>query len=259
MPPKKSKSAPTRSRASIALSPLDRTRYFDYRAGISPAELAARENVQLDTIEKSITKMRSHLAAHSQESVELATREIYLNRLPDANLVFQEALTATIKQTRIEQQERWNTITEQYDTVDVTVETDVADHATRLKATETLKSLLASTIPKTPMVAVDARSQTVNMPGGAGGAGLAAGQQQGLLGSGALSAEAIIRQIRASRGELTAGMPDAPALTAAPPPVEVDYELQAELAEDGELDEVDEVGKADKLEIKSDLAEGEPV
>jgi hypothetical protein len=141
---------------------------------MSTQELAARENVKLSTIDKSIEKMKLHSARNSQESVELATRSLYLDNLPSAARVFEEGLHAMTTESR--------TI-KNPDTQEIEIVLDlVPDHAMRLKTIESLQKLLASVQPRTPLI--DARTQ-INNPQLASSSG------------GALSSESIIRQIRA--------------------------------------------------------------
>jgi len=155
---------------------LDWQRWRDFRSGMSVKEIAARENIKLSTVEKSLEKMRGHAARNSQESVELATREVYLDQLPNAISVFERALHAKKSET----QYIFNPDTQE--SKPMTVEVDDID--TQLSAIDKLKALLAGVTPKTPMVAVDARTQ-INNPASA------------QLGPGALSSESIIRQVRA--------------------------------------------------------------
>ena len=219
MPPNlRHRRPPQRPSSPDAPTPIDRRRWSDFRAGISVEELATRENVRVGTIDKSIDKMRTFAARVSQESTEMATRELYLNQLPNATHVFEEALLAT----KLESYAIVNP-----DTGETEVrEREVADHVTRLKAMEQLKGLLASIQPKQPMVAVDARTQINN------------GQQSGQSHQGALSAESIIRQIRADKNlALGSGAPTStPAIA---PPAEVDFELEAEMEEEGDPDEIE--------------------
>lgn len=221
---RRSSAAAATSSASSA-SALDQRRYFDFRAGCSPAELAARENVTLATIDKSILRMRMFAARNSQESVELATREVYLSRLPEASLAFEGALTATRTEVHVEMRRVTNPQTGEDEMLEHEVRVAVPDHDTRLKATTALKNLLAGVQPKTPMVAVDARSQT----------NINNGMLPQSSAVGALSFESITRQIRLEQGKLTAGDIVREMRSEALP--DIDIELADDLAEAPEEDD----------------------
>ena len=51
---------------SISPTPLDQRRYYDLKAGMSIPEIAARDNVTLAAVEKSLQRMRSYANQHSQ-------------------------------------------------------------------------------------------------------------------------------------------------------------------------------------------------
>lgn len=216
---------PAATSALDPITPHDTRRWQESRRGISIQELAARENVKLSTIQKSIDKMESHSAATSQESVEMATRQLYLESLGDAGQAIAEAIAAMKTEQRV--------ITNKDTGETEVVEIQTADHATRMKAIDQLKGLLVSIQPKQPMMQMvnDNRTQINN------------GQPAGHLGQVTLSSESIIRQIRAERGmSLGPGEPDSPALSAGIiVPEEVDRELIAELEEDGDDDEIVEI------------------
>jgi hypothetical protein len=171
---------PTHARNPLLAEPvtaLDSKRWQDSRRGISKEELATRENVKLSTIQKSLDKMDAHAAAVSQESVEMATRQLYLESLAGV----QDAIVDAIAAMKTEQRVITNKDTGETEIVEI----QTADHATRMKAIDQLKGLLVSIQPKTPLMTVDARTQ-INNPG------------HPQLGSGStISTESIIRQIRA--------------------------------------------------------------
>lgn len=202
--------------------PIDRRRWEDLQLGISPEELAARENVRLPTILKSRDTMRSYLARYSQTAADTEVRRLFVQALPDAARVFAEGMAATTTITRQVVRERHNPRTDEMEEY-VDTETDVVpDHAMRAKFLTELTKLNQSIQPKTPLVSVDARSQTNNLH-----------QLGAPVSGGALSFESITRQIRAERGlSLGAGEPLPAAAAATLAPIEVDYELVEELAED---------------------------
>lgn len=216
-----------------APSPLDRNRFRLFRAGLSPAEIATREKVTLDAIEKSLLRCQVELQRYSQEEAEAATRRAYLDLLPDSVQAIREATSATLTRTKkvtvsIDDPETGVPLQRNEE-----VEVTIPDHETRLKGVAAMKQLLVAVQPKAPMVAVDARHQTNNMgmgiPLGAGAA------TAGLLGAGTpapppTSAEDVIRRIRASRGLALTDGAAAPALN-----LEAKEERDEELEEDEAL------------------------
>ena len=240
----RSRAPHARAMRQSAPTQIDQRRYFDFRAGMSAAELAARENVQLATIENSLTRMRSHASQFSQEAAEIATRQLYLDRLPDANHVFAEALTATKTESRVELVEEYNLLTDRKEFVEKTILDHVPDHATRLKATDALQRLLAGIQPKQPLVAVDARSQTNIGYGGPGQPALGPGSQH----PGTLSSESIIRQLRLERGLAVPGIDTSEPTAAEPVPIEVDTELADDLEDDDDIGDGEEDNKDEDVD-----------
>ena len=208
----------------------DRRRYLLFRAGTSPEEQAARENVRLDTILQSIQRHSVHLQQFSAESAEVATREMALGLIGQVTSVLEAGLTATVP--IYEEQEEYNEET------GVTTKRRVLmgvepDLKQRMRTQEEVREWLASVQPKQPQVAINNNSSTLNdnrmlvAPGHAG----------------TVSFESIVRQIRVEQGQAlpseTVGPPDVAII-----PVEVDMELEQELeedeAEEGELVEESE-------------------
>lgn len=228
---------PPSTSALDPITPHDTRRWQESRRGVSIQELAARENVKLSTIQKSLDKMESHSAATSQESVEMATRQLYLETLGDAGQAIAEAIAAMKTEQRV--------ITNKDTGETEVVKIQTADHATRMKAIDQLKGLLVSIQPKTPMMTVDARTQINN------GGQLGTGVSQATL-----SSESIIRQIRAERGLSLGTGDDLSRSTEIIVPAEVDRELIAELEEfeegveegDGGAVKIDEGGESEFVE-----------
>jgi hypothetical protein len=228
---------------------------------MSPEEIAARENppVKLPTVLKSIERMKAYAAEFSAESTDLATREVYMRKLGDAAEVLTRALTATRNQATTRIVTRRDHLTG--DTLEEAVVFDevVPDIPVQLKGMEALQKLLAAVQPKQPMVSVDARSQTNIGTGGGGGGGLGAGQ--GSLGAGqplSLSAESMIRRVRAQAGlSLPSGNETGVVTAVMAPLVERDSELDELLAEDdedGEADEADDTNDSATLDDETDPA-----
>lgn len=161
---------------------VDMRRYMDWRAGISAAEIAARENKRVATIETSIERMRVYAAANSAEMSELAVRAVARETLPQAKLAIEGAFTAV----------RSEPVTVGYDElgnpkIDYI---ERPDHKTRLEAIDRIRALFASAQPKTPLLSLT-NNNTVNTQNNL---------QAGLPGGSPTSSEAIIRQIRSERG-----------------------------------------------------------
>lgn len=238
---------PSPSSSAVSPSPVDRRRWEDLSSGISPEELAARENVRLPTILKSRDTMRTYLARYSQAATETEVRRLFVEALPDAARVFSEGMQATETIHKQVVRERMNARTgeiEEYVDEEVTI---VPDHATRAKFLSELTKLNQSIQPKSPLLAIDARSQTNNLNQLGAGAATA----------GALSFESITRQIRAERG-LSLG-PGDPSPTISSPatlaPIEVDYELQEELAEEtGSDNDSDGISSATILDTAAEAS-----
>lgn len=216
-------------RVSIpAINGVDRHRYRLFRDGMSAAEIATRDRVTLAQVEKSILKCRDERQMYSQEAVEIAVRKTVLEKLPESAEAISGALQATRKQE----------VTVIIEGEQLTDTVDVPDHTTRLKGHSALIELISSIKVPVPLsqVNVDARSQTNNV------LGLPAQTGQ------PSSAEAVIREIRAARGLALTDGATTEQEGNAPPMIEVDQELEEELAEDGEDEESEEDDGGDDSE-----------
>lgn len=242
------------SNTTTTLTDTDMSRWFDFRAGTSAEEIAARENVKLETVMASLSRMRAHQERNSQASAETAVREMFLERLPQASGVFIEAMNATTTQTRTEVVHEFNEETQRNEWVDKEVTEQVPDHQLRLKAVDSLKALLQSVQPKTPMVQVDARSQT-NFNNGLLGAGAASPESQ----QRAISFESIMRQRRLEMGlsdikELTDGG-DAAATESAERDMDKD---NVDVDDDADADDADAVDAEEILDADiTEASDGE--
>lgn len=200
---------------AIPQSP-DERRYNAYLAGTSPEELAARENVRLVTIQRSIDAMAARRQRFSEDALQTTMREMAMSQLPAVAQAIKLGLEAVIelKQTEVDASGQSSTLYIQK-----------PDHATHWKAIQALESLIEVIQPRTPQVQVNANSST-NI------------QQNTLHAVGVngqpLSSESIIRQIRHERGlalpleDAAAANPDEEASMNA----DVDMELAQELAEE---------------------------
>lgn len=218
------------SSASSSTLSLDQRRWLDFRSGMSEAELAARENVKLETIQASLQRMRARQQSLSLEQTNETVREHIIESLPIAFAALEAALAADVYQAPAAPPAAEITTDADGNLESVSLPSPPPpprpDHSMRLRAFKELKEMITSIQPKTPMVAVDARTQVNN----AAPAMLASGQP--------LSTESLIRQIRAERGlaltdgSMAAGLPVIAAAVVADEATEVDYELQEELAEE---------------------------
>jgi hypothetical protein len=165
----------TRSSLAPTFTPhsLDAQRYALFRSGLSAAEIAARENVKLATVEKSIEKMRAQSEIFSKEAMGVETRRAIMSALPTGTSSLIEALTAT-KDKIIAGEEGETSVIQE------------ADHHLRLKAIAGLTALINSMKESAPLVSVSQQ----NLQQNATNTNIAGG----------LSAESIIRQIREKRG-----------------------------------------------------------
>lgn len=206
---------------------IDEQRYHLFRSGISVEELAARENVRLITIQSSIERMEAKRSQFSLESVNQNYRERLNSSLETAFAALESALLAEITVEAEEEVLIGETSATDDSSAAVTAKTSVTrpDYQLRLAAFREFRQAWTSLQPKSPLLAVDARTQIQN------------NNQPALPAGQTLSTESIIRQIRAERGlALTSGSGDTipmimPRSEAEPVPVEVDTELQQELAE----------------------------
>lgn len=189
---------------------LDARRYAAFRSGLTPEEIATRENVSLATITRSIERMKIESQLSSKEAVETATRRAVLSALPTAANSLIAALTATRDKILETMDADGN------GTVEVIQE---ADHALRLRALDSLTKLIDSTKESSPMISANFNNQNLQ-------------QNNTAITTGGVSTESLIRQIREERGLVTqqeraAASPDTIQLL----PDTIDFELQQEIAE----------------------------
>jgi hypothetical protein len=201
------------ARALFSPHSLDAQRYAAFRAGLSAAEIAARENVRVSTVEKSIERLRTAAQLYSQEAVEIAVRRSALDIIPAAHTSILAMLSATREQIRH--------LPPDADDPDSTARTEwvqAPDHATRNLALARLTDLIESIREQAPLVSANFNTQNNTQNIG--------------LGPGGLSTESLIRAIREEKGlALPAEIMRADAVDALLPDT-IDFELQAELAEE---------------------------
>lgn len=205
------RTATTRSALTKIFAPhsLDAQRYALYRSGMALPEIAARENVKLSTVEKSIEKMKIERELYSKEAVDIAGRRVVLEAMPVAGQSLIEALTATRDRILSSTDDDGN---------DTTTVIQEADHALRLKALDGLNKLVESLKESVPLVSNSITNQNQQL----NAVGISQGGQ-------ALSFESLTRQLREEKGialetekkenlELTGPLPDT-----------IDFELQEDL------------------------------
>jgi len=206
------------ARALFSPHSLDAQRYAAFRAGLAPAEIAARENVRVSTVEKSIEKLKTAAQLYSQEAVEISVRRSVLDAAPAMHNSLIAMLTATREQIRHIDGDPNRT---EY--------IEVADHKTRALAIAQLTDLIESIREQAPLVSVSQQNNTQNLL---------------QMGASGLSTENFIREVRAEKGLALPADIARTDVYAEPLPDTIDYELQAELAED-----VEEVDSADSAGI----------
>lgn len=206
----------------------DRRRWRLFNSGLTAAEIAEMEDVQLKTVELSLWKVRADRAQYAPDEMATKVRKILSDRLQDVDNVLKEAMRATVLDTR-EVVER---DPETGHTVQLQESVERADHDTRLRAVTGVRDLIVSVQPREPLVAIDQRSQTNIQNNGISGGN----------GTGLKSPEAVIRSVIERRSKaLTDG-----SHTAADTPMVV--AIDQTMPEDAEPIDEDEDGEEDEIE-----------
>lgn len=141
----KSRKAKTPSRSDRVcwyLSKVERLSYDD---------IATRQGMSLLAVGQSIQRMNDHKALHSDEAVNLAINELVLKRVENVDKVIMGAMSAKIVSSE-KRGKRW-------------VKTTRPDHATQLKAVDTIKGFIETIRPKAGGVNI-AMNQQNNLQGG---------------------------------------------------------------------------------------------
>lgn len=189
---------------------LDESRFLAFRSGVSPAEIAARENSTLAAVESSLARQRILREQFSQESLE----HIYRRGAIDAHSAVQSAILQALGAVHTQIKE----VGKDADGNPVTEIFTFPDHKTRLSAIGRLKDLVASLQAQAPLLSLT--QNTLN-------------QQNLQLAPGQVSIESIIRQVRIEKG-LVPPSETQPLLDAETGqeilPDRVDFELERELA-----------------------------
>ena len=180
--------------------------------------------MRVSTVEKSIEKLKTAAQLYSQEAVEISVRRSALDMIPAAH----EAIIAMLSATR--EQIRHLPPEEGDDSAGARTEwIQAPDHATRNLALARLTDLIESIREQAPLVSVSQQNNTQNLL---------------QMGASGLSTENFIREVRAEKGLALPADIARTDVYAEPLPDTIDYELQAELAED-----VEEVDSADSAGI----------
>lgn len=205
------RTATTRSALTKIFAPhsLDAQRYALYRSGMSLPEIAARENVKLSTVEKSIEKMKIERELYSKEAVDIAGRRVVLEAMPVAGQSLIEALTATRDRILSSTDDDGN---------DTTTVIQEADHALRLKALDGLNKLVESLKESVPLVSNSITNQNLQQ----NAVGISQGGQ-------ALSFESLTRQLREEKGIALETEKKESLELLGPLPDTIDFELQEDL------------------------------
>ena len=156
----------------------DRQRwYLRKMQELSFEEIAAREKVAVETVQKSFDAVELYRFSGAYEEVDIAWNHLALRLVEQQESVLLSAMVA----------ETWRTLP------DGTQE-PTADHSTRLKAIDVVRELAVVSRPKAPMNQVNVQTNVANGVNGSGGG---------------MSFEQRLREIRAKRdlGQLGTGQP----------------------------------------------------
>lgn len=117
-------------------------RYLKRKAGQTPEEIAAAEKVTPRAVYESIRKIEIHETKNSEGQLQLAVRDLIISSVPQAKETLHGLLTATetieVKDHKTGKMEN----------------VKMEDKTTRLEALRIVKSLVETTQPKGPAVAV---------------------------------------------------------------------------------------------------------
>lgn len=163
------------TKSSKKLSRTDKFRVYLYRKGVSVEEIATQTGCNLVQVQDSLQRYEMARAEVSNEEVDMAINQTVLKSMAATEKVFSEALRA--KHVNIT-----------FDKNNKKIKETRPDHATRLKAVDTIKNLMDSVRPKGGGIIVNANTQ-VNNGGG----------QSGYEGGRGLSFEDRIRRRRKQR------------------------------------------------------------
>lgn len=117
-------------------------RYLKRKAGQTPEEIAKSEKVSPRAVYDSIRKIEIHETKNSEGQLQLAVRDLIISSIPQAKETLHGLLTAT------------ETIEVKDSNTGKTKRVEMPDKTTRLEAMRVVKSLVETTQPKGPAVAV---------------------------------------------------------------------------------------------------------
>lgn len=137
------------STSTKKLSRTDKFRVYLYRKGVSVDDIATQTGCNLVQVQDSLQRYEMARAEVSNEEVDMAINQTVLKSMEATQKVFSEALKA-------------NHIDITYDKKNQMKKQIRPDHATRLKAVDTMKNLMDSVRPKGGGITVNANTQVNN-------------------------------------------------------------------------------------------------
>ena len=138
-------STPKRMRAP---DKKDRVRWYLTRRGYSPDTIALEQGCKVQEVHASVQRVIAYQAEVSNEAVDMKVNEVVLRSLDRAGRVLESAMDAkNVKRVVV-----GNKVKKYAE----------PDHATRLKAVETMKNLMESSRPKTPLISNTNNTQINN-------------------------------------------------------------------------------------------------
>lgn len=145
--PRKAKTPSRSDRVCWYLLKVERLSYDD---------IAARQGMSLLAVGQAIQRMNDHKALHSDEAVNLAINELVLKRVENVDKVILGAMGAKIVSSErrgSKGKEKW-------------VKTTRPDHATQLKAVDTIKGFIETIRPKAGGVNIAVQQNNAASEGG---------------------------------------------------------------------------------------------
>lgn len=133
----------TLSRVKSRMDARHLMRYLQSKAGASPESIAKSEHVSVKTVKDSIREMERYESANSEGQLSLHVRGMIMSMLPQAEKTLTGLLEATNTISRP------NAKTGQVDYI------SEPDKITRLEALKVVNSMITTTQPKVPQVALN--------------------------------------------------------------------------------------------------------
>lgn len=159
--PLQPKTRPSTARKPSTPTRTDRYRYYLKRKNFSLDEIAAQTNCSVIQVSESFARMEEYMASVSNEEVDFAINQVVLQQITGVGKVIQKAMGA--------ERRREVKIGKKKNGDDKFRVIKIADHDTRLKAVETLKTFADLTRPKGGGITLNANTQVNNGMGASTG------------------------------------------------------------------------------------------